>query len=261
MRSMAEHPLPVLMYHGIHSGPDRRGVYDPVYSVAPGEFARQLDWLAGNGYRSLRLRDLERARGTERCVVITFDDGEISNLDIALPRLAERGMVAEFFVTSGFVGQPGRPTAADLRRLVAAGMGVQAHGATHRYLADLDAAELEAELADSKRDLEAVIGEAVTALALPGGRGGARERTAALRLGYSDLFNSEPGVNRGWRRGEYLQRLAITRDLVLDDFARLVEWRGLLPRLLRARYHALGWAKRAVGNERYERLRERAMHP
>jgi len=258
---MAEHALPVLMYHGIHSGPQQRGIYDPVYSVAPEAFARQLDWLADRGYRTLRLDDLDRCRGEERCVVSTFDDGEISNLDVALPRLVERGMVAEFFVTSGFVGQPGRPDPADLRRLVASGMGVQAHGVTHRYLADLDAVELEHELADARHGLEAITGQAVTALALPGGRGGERERAAALRLGYRDLFNSEPGCNRRWRHGGYLQRLAITRDLAFDDFVQLVEWRGTLPRLLRARYHALRWAKRAVGNRRYERLREWAMHP
>lgn len=258
---MSDAALPVLMYHGLHADEHQPGIFDSVYSVHPGDFARQLDWLADSGYRSVRLRDVAAGLPHERCVVITFDDGDVSNADIALPLLAARGMTAEFFVTSGFVDQPGRMTGAQLRALVAAGMGVQSHGATHRYLEDLGADELDAELAGSKQRLERLGGAPVTALALPGGRGGARECAAALRLGYREVLNSAPGCNRRRQPGRYLQRLAITRPLPLADFATLVQWRGVLPRRAWARYHALRLLKHAVGNGRYERLRERLLAP
>lgn len=256
---MAEHALPVLMYHGLHANAGAAGVFDGVYSVTPHEFARQLDWLQEHGYRSVRLRDAEQARLTSRCVVITFDDGDVSNRSVALPLLTARGMTAEFFVTSGFVGRPGRLDEGDVRALAAAGMGVQSHGSTHRYLEELDARALDIELRDSKRRLEALAGEAVEALALPGGRGAERERQAALRLGYRDVLNSAPGCNPRYARGHYLQRLAITRGLTLDEFAHLVQWRGALPRTRQLRYRALAWMKRALGNRRYERLRRRVL--
>jgi len=245
------------MYHGLHADACAPGVFDAVYSVRPDAFARQLDWLAAHGYRTLCLDAAYDARG--RNVLITFDDGDISNAEIALPLLRERGMVAEFFVTAGFVDRPGRLASEDLRRLVAAGMGVQAHGLSHCYLDELDAEQLELELCASRQRLEAITRTPVTGVALPGGRGAARERDAALRLGYRDVLGSTPGRNLRRRRGEYLQRLAITRPLALEDFARIVAWRGIAPRLQVARHHALALAKRAFGNRRYDALRARLL--
>jgi peptidoglycan/xylan/chitin deacetylase (PgdA/CDA1 family) len=245
------------MYHGLHSGSEDPGVYDPVYSVEPRDFAAQLDWLIANGYRTTRLRDLDPQQdsGRVRHAVITFDDGDISNLEVALPELSKRGMVAEFFVTADFVGRPGRLAPVDLRTLAAAGMSVQAHGCTHRFLDDLSFEEVEQELSDSKRRLEAILGQPVTGLALPGGRGGERERTLALGMGYVDVLGSVPGRNRRWSRGHYLQRLAVA----LADFVRMVSGRGVLPVAMQARYHILAWAKRLLGNQRYEHFRARML--
>lgn len=247
--------LPVLMYHGLHAAADRPG-FDPVYSVAPAEFERQLDWLRDHGYRTVRLNE-PVANGNEKRVVISFDDGDASNRSVALPLLASRGMVAEFFITSDFIGRPGMVSEDDVRALAAAGMGVQSHGRSHRFLADLDAAELETELDDSKTRLERITAKPVSALALPGGRGGERECAAALRLGYRRVLTSIPVDNR--RARDYCERIAITRGMGLDEFAALVEWRGVRPRLLRLRYRALAWPKRLLGNRRYERLRERLL--
>jgi len=76
--------LPVLMYHGVHDDAPPRGRFDPVYSVTPRAFAVQLDWLREHGYRTVLLRDLDTASGDKR-VVITFDDGDASNAEVALP--------------------------------------------------------------------------------------------------------------------------------------------------------------------------------
>jgi peptidoglycan/xylan/chitin deacetylase (PgdA/CDA1 family) len=251
--------LPILMYHGLHAEPWQRGCFDAVYSVDPHAFARQLDWLVADGWRTLRLRDVD-ARVPDRAIVITFDDGDISDLDIALPLLTRRGMTAEFFITADFVGRPGRLGPADLRALAAAGMGIQSHGCTHRYLDDLSDADMQTELLQSKRGLEALVGMEVSALALPGGRGGDRVRAAAWGMGYRYILNSEPGCNAHWQGG-YLQRLAITRELPLHEFAQLVQWRGLRPHVLRARYRVLAQTKRLLGNRRYERFRARLLTP
>jgi peptidoglycan/xylan/chitin deacetylase (PgdA/CDA1 family) len=252
---MADSQLPVLMYHGLHSGPEDPGVFDAVYSVEPRDFEMQLDWLADNDYRTARLRDLHSPGEPGRRAVITFDDGDISNLQVALPALIKRRMVAEFFVTADFVGRPGRLAPQDLRTLAEAGMSVQAHGCSHRYLSELTLAEVEEELSQSKYRLEAILDEPVTGLALPGGRGGERERTLALGLGYVDVLGSVPGRNRRWSRGQYLQRLAVTRGLPLANFAGMVSGRGVLPVAMQARYHALAWTKRLLGNRRYEHFR------
>ncbi|HEY3519743.1 MAG TPA: polysaccharide deacetylase family protein [Rhodanobacteraceae bacterium] len=247
--------LPVLMYHGLHEAADAR--LDPVYSVTPAEFAAQLDWLRDHGFRTVRLD--KPADVGDRSVVISFDDGDATNRAVALPLLAERSMVAEFFITSDFIGQPGMVSEDEVRELAAAGMGVQAHGRSHRFLEDLNAAELEAELSDSKRRLEAIIGQPVTALALPGGRGGERERAAALRAGYRRVLTSIPGINVGALARDCRERIAVTRGMPLEEFSSLLQWHGLQPRLMRMRYHVLAWPKRVLGNRRYERLRARIL--
>ncbi|HET7842842.1 MAG TPA: polysaccharide deacetylase family protein, partial [Xanthomonadales bacterium] len=134
------------------------------------------------------------------------------------------------------------------------GMSVQSHGRTHRFLADLDAGELEAELHDSRRVLESLAGRTVDALALPGGRGAARELAAARAAGYRHLLGSRPGVNRG-RRDGWLERIAVTRGMPLARFRQLLCWRGAAPRIAQWRYEALQWPKRVLGNRAYERVR------
>lgn len=254
---MADGSLPVLMYHGLHASDADAGRFDAVYSVSPEEFARQLDWLCNHGFRSVRLD--ATASGADKPVVISFDDGDVSNFTMALPLLRERGMVAEFFITSDFIGQPGMLEIGQIHALADAGMGVQSHGRSHRFLEDLDAEAMYAELRDSKARLEAASGQPVTGLAFPGGRGAGRERDTALQLGYRHVLGSTPGRNRERRPHECYERIAITRDLTPADFAALVAWRGWRPRLARARFRALRIPKRLLGNERYQRLRARLM--
>ncbi|GAA3923184.1 polysaccharide deacetylase family protein [Luteimonas lutimaris] len=250
--------LPVLMYHGLHAGPDSRGRFDPVYSVHPDAFTAQLDWLLRNGYRSIGA-SARTATADGRRVAITFDDGDVSNLEVALPLLRERGMVATFFITSGFVDQPGMLSSAQVALLADAGMEIGAHGRSHAFLEDLDDAALAAELRDSRTRLSALTGRAVESMALPGGRGSERERRAARALGYTHLFGSVPGPNRNPDRDRWLQRIAVTRGMALEEFASLVAWRGPRPRLSRMRFEALSWPKRVLGNAGYERLRARLL--
>lgn len=248
--------LPILMYHGLHHDAASPGRFDPVYSVRPDAFARQLDWLRDEGYRTVRLDD---ARRDARDVVITFDDGDVSNRAVALPLLRARGMVAEFFITSDFVARPGMLDADDVRALATAGMGIGAHGRSHALLEDLDDGALEDELRASRARLQVLADTDIDALALPGGRGGERERLAAHRLGYRHLLGSVPGPNREPSEDGWLQRMAVTRGTSLPALAALVRWRGLRPRYARARFAALVWPKRLLGNDAYARLRGRLL--
>lgn len=244
--------LPVLMYHGIHRDPSSPGVFNARYSVDPDDFAGQLDWLAGNGFTTRLFTDAPRSASD---VVLTFDDGDESWMTTALPLLTERGVVAEFCITSDYVGQPGMIGPAAVRELVAAGMGVQSHARTHRPLSTLSPQELVEELTTSKQRLEEWSGRPVVALTLPGGRGGAREFRAARSAGYRWVGSSVPGPNRRPREDRYLQRIVVTRGMDLADFGLLVRWRGLAPRRLAARTAALELPKRVLGEERYARLR------
>ncbi len=249
--------LVVLMYHGLHRGPQDDGHFDPRYSVTPEAFERQMRhvrqargraWLPGDA--------IDASSSTTPEVMITFDDGEATDATIALPCLQSLGLRAAFFITSGFVGRAGSVTAAQLRQLSDAGMCIGAHGATHRFLSGLSASALRDELRESKYLLEQETGKPVDLLALPGGRGAMRELQTAYAEGYRHVFDSSPGDNRDGGAGGYLQRVAITRDTTLDTFDQILAWHGPAVNAMRWRHRVLRVPKLLIGDARYDRLRE-----
>ncbi|KNZ34101.1 MAG: hypothetical protein AD742_01345 [Methylibium sp. NZG] len=98
----ANAPLTVLLYHRVLGEPD---------SLSPGEpSAAQFDAqmaILSRTFRVLPLDDaLSRlADGTlpSRALCVTFDDGYLDNLEVALPILRRHGLVATFFIASGLI--------------------------------------------------------------------------------------------------------------------------------------------------------------
>lgn len=246
--------LVVLMYHGLHLA-NSEPHFDPRYSVLPAEFERQMRLLAlrrDHAWLPGMAAACDRDAAPE--VMVSFDDGCASDAEIALPCLSALGLRAAFFVTSGFVDRPGRLAGSQLRALARAGMLVGSHGRSHRLLATLDAPALREELQRSRAELEQVLGQAVTTLALPGGRGAAREHAAALEAGYTLVFGSQPGDNRA-PRPAIVQRVPVVRHTSLRGFDQLLAWSGPDVRRICWRHRLLQIPKRLVGDQRYDRLR------
>ena len=117
-------------------------------------------------------------------MAVTFDDGHASVLDQALPMLARHGFVGTVFPRLDVLGSPGSLSQPGLEALVAAGWEVGSHTLTHRNLTTLDDAELERELAGSKRELEALLGRPCRSIAYPRGDADERVLAAAAAAGY-----------------------------------------------------------------------------
>lgn len=93
--------VPILMYH--HFSGDEEG------AVTPPEFASHLEALRDGGYTAVFMEDLIDYvyRGGElpdKPVCITFDDGYLSNYEIAWPLLEQYGMKATIFAIGSSVG-------------------------------------------------------------------------------------------------------------------------------------------------------------
>lgn len=96
--------VPVLLYHHI----DDTG--DGGSCIAEENFLRHLDALVAEGYTTVTMEQLVDyvKNGTplpEKPVAITFDDGYLSNYEIAYPALAERDMKATIFAIGVSVGK------------------------------------------------------------------------------------------------------------------------------------------------------------
>ena len=251
----------VLMYHGIHESRADHGRFDPRYSLKPGQFAtqmRHLSELGVAGWLPVAGEALvaPEAPAGRHMVLITFDEGDVSNIEQALPVLQESGLAAVFFITRNFVGQRGMISRAGVRELADAGMVIGSHGLSHRFLNTLSPAALGIELASSRDFLEQITGRAVKLLSLPGGRGGRRELEAAHAAGYRSVFGSRPGNNQATPAGGLIDRVVISRQIDPVAFQQLVRWQG--PAVWRhcARYRLLGLPRCLLGDRSYDQLRQ-----
>jgi peptidoglycan/xylan/chitin deacetylase (PgdA/CDA1 family) len=199
---MARLTAPILMFHHVDDLP--AGGPAPLYPnsyLGRAEFAALLDLLAAGGHRTLTLAEAaKRAAAGERLprrsVVLTFDDGCRCFLDGALPELSARGMTGTLFAVTGELGGTNRWDTADgereerlldaegLRAVAAAGIEIGSHGAHHRDLTALSAAELDAEISGSRAGLAVALGRPVETFCYPYGRFDDGARAAVRAAGY-----------------------------------------------------------------------------
>ena len=151
-----------------------------------------------------------------RDVHLTFDDGNASDVEIALPRLLERGLSAEFFVLAGLLGEPGRLAAEDVRDLHDAGMRVGSHGWAHRDWRRIDPGLRSQEFVDARRVLAELIGSAVSRVAIPFGSYDRHVLHHLRRTGVSRAFTSDGGGARpkSWLQARNSLRADIDREWV-----------------------------------------------
>jgi peptidoglycan/xylan/chitin deacetylase (PgdA/CDA1 family) len=170
------------------------GVGDPGRPLETGEADV---WVARDAFLSL----LDAVEGRDD-VRITFDDGNASDVEHALPALRERSLTATFFVVAGRLGQPSFLSVDDVRELTAAGMDIGCHGMRHRPWRGLDAAALQEELVAAKATLEAVVERPIKAAACPFGAYDRRVLQTVRRSGYRHMYTSDRGTARA---GDFLQ--------------------------------------------------------
>jgi peptidoglycan/xylan/chitin deacetylase (PgdA/CDA1 family) len=132
-------------------------------------------------------------------VRISFDDGNLSDVEIALPELCDRGLRATFFVVAGRVGSPGFLDEHGVRALAAAGMGIGCHGMRHRPWKGLDERALHEELVDARRMLEEIVERPVTTVACPFGSYDRRVLGMLSRCRYERVYTSDGGATRADR--------------------------------------------------------------
>jgi peptidoglycan/xylan/chitin deacetylase (PgdA/CDA1 family) len=194
---------PILMYHALtaHTG------LHPV-SLAVERFRQQLGLLRRLGYRSVSpvaIADALRGGPSpgRRVVAITFDDGYLDTLTIALPLLVEHGYTATCYVVAGAVGrtsdwtEPKRLMDWDgLRDWLAAGMEIGAHSMTHPDLTDLGDRQLGEEVTGSRKRLEDRLGVAIASFAYPYNVHDERTDAAVAAAGYRAAC---AGVHRSGR--------------------------------------------------------------
>ncbi|MBS7811739.1 polysaccharide deacetylase family protein [Roseococcus pinisoli] len=167
----------ILIFHGVGALPSR------AVDSAERNFWSREDTLLG----------VANAAVIDNCIEITFDDGNISDLRVAAPILAERGLSATFFILGGRIGWQDFLSARDIRELDRLGMVVGSHGMDHVHWPAVDDVALHRELAVSKSVLEDILGKPVLTAAVPFGDFDGRSLRKALSVGYQNVYTSSGG--------------------------------------------------------------------
>ena len=168
-------------FHGIGDAPRSLDRGEAAVWITTRHFTRALDAVAGRSD-----------------VRLYFDDGNRSDVTVALPELQRRGLRATFFVVADRVGRPDFLSAADIRFLAAEGMTLGCHGMSHRPWRRLRSDQLRDELLTSRSRLEDILGLEVSDAACPFGAYDRRTLRSLRRFGYERVFTSD----MGWARAD-----------------------------------------------------------
>jgi peptidoglycan/xylan/chitin deacetylase (PgdA/CDA1 family) len=199
---MASDEIINLSFHGVGTPPG-----------PPREEGEHDYWVGRDAFLSL----LDEVQGRDD-VWLSFDDGNASDVDVALPALVERGMTADFFVVAGRLGTPGNLDVDGVRALRGAGMRVGTHGMGHRSWRGLSDDEFAVELIEAREVIAEATGTAVDAAALPLGQYDRTVLAALRRLDYRVVYSSDARRARAdaWFQPRYSVRAGDTPRSVLE---------------------------------------------
>lgn len=212
---------PIFNYHGLaESVPQEVSLAARRFWLSPTKFRAHLAHIREQGFRVALLDDIkDRAVGPVPklpAVILTFDDGLVTDYDIASPLLAEFGWRAVFFLNTATIGQAGYLDWAKIVEMQRNGMSFQSHSHRHVDLTVLPTPVLDAELTESKRRLEDRLSSRVDFLAAPHGVLDRRVVGRALTVGYRAVCST-----RCWpaRPGStILTRITLRRDIQIEEF-------------------------------------------
>jgi peptidoglycan/xylan/chitin deacetylase (PgdA/CDA1 family) len=244
-----------LMYHELELPGRKLCQSEPGYVryiLSLDAFREQMQYLRDSGFRGINVSEA-LAHPSQPSVCITFDDGCETDLIAATPVLREFTFHATFYVTAGFLDTPGYLSTQQLRELYSPAFEIGCHSMTHPYLSDLSDSELKREIADAKIKIEQALSHSIDHFSCPGGRYNQRVLAQAKQAGFKSVANSDFHANTATSNAYELGRIAILRDMTIDQFGAVCHGRGLWKKRLQ---HITGRViQRTLGNRTYDQLR------
>ncbi|EGL82038.1 polysaccharide deacetylase [Caldalkalibacillus thermarum TA2.A1] len=237
--------IPVLMYHHFD-----KTISNSV-TVSPERFREQLEYLKKEGYETINDWDLllfhqGEKELPEKPVMITIDDGYLSNYEYAYPILKDLEMKATIFVVASARGQtPGHIphfSWEQAREMYESGfIEIQNHSYDGHYKVMQDGGEVPVLLARleneseedylerikndflrSKELIEMHVGNKVISFAYPYGAFDDTLEQIALETGHHLLFTVRPGVHNEKESTLQIKRINVPGHFSGEDIIRII---------------------------------------
>jgi peptidoglycan/xylan/chitin deacetylase (PgdA/CDA1 family) len=197
-RAAHDKPVPILMYHVIAAAP--AGVPFPDLFVRPRDFTAQMGWLAHRHFHAVTLYQVYEywhsgGHLPQRPIVISFDDGYLSQATKALPELRKLHWSGVLNLKVDAVQKRNLPFWR-VRAMIAAGWEIDAHTITHPDLTKVDDRRLWNEVNGSRVELRHMFHVPVDFFCYPSGRYDAHVIDAVRRAGYLAATTTNYGLAR-----------------------------------------------------------------
>lgn len=205
--------IPILMYHVISTPPAGQAMSE--LWVPKARFRSQVEALKKAGYSAITMEQAMQAwqKGAsipEKPIVLTFDDGYLTQSTNAGPILEKLGWKGVLYLVTRNIG-PTIPEAS-VKKLIRLGWELGSHTLTHPDLTTLGAADLKKELEDSRLQLQAQFGQPVDAFCYPTGANNETVRAATKAAGYTSATTVVGGIADGAQDPYALPRVRVTPD-------------------------------------------------
>lgn len=209
----------VLLYHLISD--ETYGPNEYLF-VRVSDFEAQLAEIRRLGYETVFADELAQTRG-KKCVVLTFDDGYEDNYTTVLPLLEKYDMKATVFLISDMIGADGHLSEKQIREMAESGrIHFGSHTKSHEKLYALDADTMKTELSESRRRIEELTGQKVTALAYPNGVCDNAAEFAAAENGYLYCYTTDR-PSESYYDNTRLPRSYVMRDMTAEEFLNILK--------------------------------------
>lgn len=253
----------VLMYHALYEDEASwraLSAQERPYAVSTESFKEQMILLQKH-CRIIRADEHDQPPNSEKLeVLLTFDDGHLSNARLAAPLLSEFGFTAIFFVTSDFIENDEQfCNWSHLATMASEGHVIGAHGASHRFFSEMDVATQRQEFEAPKDLAKRQVGLHLNTLSFPGGRYSGASLKLAEHIGYQTMYGSRFDVQVLGNRAP-LPRVAIRHSTSLEEFENIVTLNTSYYLKKKGGDALKRWAKRCIGDSQYDKLYQAAAY-
>lgn len=170
-------------------------------------------WINSEMYEGI-LDRICHLRSTDHEILVTFDDGNLSDIELGFPGLQERGLSARFFILTGRIGLPHYLNAGHIAALREAGMKIGLHGRDHIDWRQADDSRLVAETREARYLLEEAAGAKVTEVGIPFGAYDRRVIVWLNNEGFEGIYTSDGG--QAHLKHRVRSRTSVRRDMTVD---------------------------------------------
>lgn len=202
--------MPVIMYHRVIKDDSEIGVHGTYVTVS--QFDEQMKYLKDKGYQTVTFKDMlnnnykKRFDKNNKWVMLTFDDGYKDNYENAFPILKKYGFKSTIYILDGIdynrwdVDNPNNPEKVfslmereELLEMQNYGIEFGGHTTSHPRLAELPIEKAKAEIINSKKKIEEIIGKELLSFAYPYGSLNEDVKIIPKEIGYRFAVATDSG--------------------------------------------------------------------